>query len=201
MDKAVRVAENAHFVESAALLTQCAHVLDEPITMAAEALLAAWMRDAKLLACGSGIGAMLADMLCHHLVVGLEHERMELAAMSLSSHAGLVAHSINPSLGEMMYAKQVHALGRQHDVLCVVCSTGDETDLMAAVQAAHERDMLVLAITGGTGGSLSGLLHDSDLLLNIPHQRALRINEAQMALMHALCAKIDTLLLGESYTA
>lgn len=185
-----------HFIDSATLLAQCQTVLAEPTAAAAQTLLGALMNDGKLLLCGNGFAAALADSLCAHLVLRLEQERMELAALSLCNNAAILTHLAQHLPAEQLFAKQIHALGKQHDVLLLISALGNEANLLAAVDAAHERSMAVIAFTGGVGGELAARLHDHDVLLNIPHTRPMRIGEAQTVLMHALCDHIDHLLLG-----
>ena len=185
-----------HFQDSAALLMQCQTVLAEPTAAAGQVLLSALMNDGKLLLCGNGTAAALADSLCTHLVLHLEQERMELAALSLCNNHAILKKIEKNIHAEQLFAKQIQALGKQHDVLLVISALGDEANLCAAVTAAHERDMTVIAITGGVGGNLAACLHERDVLLNIPHTRPLRIWEAQSVLIHALCDHLDHLLLG-----
>lgn len=185
-----------HFLDSAASLHQCAELLAEPAATVAESLLTALMNDGKLLVCGNGSAASLANSVCLHLTQHLEQERMALAALSLCANPSLLTQMAQNPGAEQLFAKQIHALGKQHDVLWVISTLGNEANLLAAVDAAHERDMPVVAITGGTGGELAARLYENDLLLNIPQQRALRIWEAQTVLLHALCDQIDALLLG-----
>ena len=106
-----------HFIDSATLLAQCQTVLAEPTAAAAQTLLSALMNDGKLLLCGNGFAAALADSLCAHLVLRLEQERMELAALSLCNNAAILTHLMQHLSTEQLFAKQIHALGKQHDVL------------------------------------------------------------------------------------
>lgn len=180
-----------HFDDSAALLAQCRDLVAEPAVAAADALLAGWMHDGKLLVCGSGATVGLAATLCGYLNGHLEHERMALAALSLN-HAQALPECIAP---EQHFARQIHALGKQHDILLLISTLGTEACLQQAVAAAHDRQMQVIALTGGDGGTLAAQLTLNDLLINIPHRHPLRVLEAQTVLLHALCGYIDHLLL------
>jgi D-sedoheptulose 7-phosphate isomerase len=93
--------------------------------------------------------------------------------------------------------KQVLALGQAGDVLVLISSDGSEPDLVQAVQAAHEREMSVLALTGNLGGALARQLRETDVHVCVPHERAARISEVQHLVLHCLCDGIDTQLLGE----
>lgn len=184
-----------HFFDSAALLQQCGSLLADPADAAVQALLATLMGDGKVLACGSGPAAPLADNLCAYLVSRLEAERMELAALSLCHNPALIC----TDAAEQMFARQIRALGKQHDMLWLFSALGEEASLCAAVAAAHERGLAVVAVTGGVGGAVAECLNEHDLLLNIPHRRPLHVVEAQTVLLHALCVQLDHLLLGSAY--
>lgn len=184
-----------HFFDSAALLQQCGSLLTDPAETAVQALLATLMGDGKVLACGNGATAPLADNLCAYLVSRLEAERMELAALSLCHNPALTC----AETPEQMFARQIRALGKQNDMLWLFSALGEESSLCAAVTAAHERGLMVVAVTGGVGGAVVECLNEHDLLLNIPHRRPLHVIETQTVLLHAVCAQLDHLLLGSIY--
>lgn len=184
-----------HFSDSAQLLNECADLLAEPLANAAQGILMALMSDGKLMIAGNGIYASIANVMAAYLVTRLQQDRMALAALSLCNNPAVIS-SLNNSSPDDLFARQIHALGKQHDVLCVISTDGQCTNLCQAIKTAHERDMHVLAITGGSGGEIAALLRDDDFWLNIPGDNALRVLEAQQVTIHALCAEIDQLLLG-----
>ena len=98
-----------------------------------------------------------------------------------------------------MLARQVRALGQAGDVLLAVTdgSAGTDAALVEAAQAAHERDMTVIALTGRAGGALAGMLRETDVLIGVPHDRAARVREVHALVLHCLCDGIDAQLLGE----
>lgn len=181
-----------HFADSAALLQQCRELLAEPIALAAQQVLQALMNDGKVLTCGCGHGALLADALCRHLVQGLSRPRMALAALSLAGNPALLTQ---PPADEV-FARQIHALGKQHDLLWLVAGDGNETALLAAARAARERGLRIILLSGNQGGEMAALLDNDDVWLNVPHPHPQRIIEAQTVVLHACCDYIDHLLLG-----
>ena len=120
---------------------------------------------------------------------------MALAILSWCNNPAVLS-SLTNSLLDSLFTHQLPALGQKHDMLCVISTDGQCTNLCQAIKTAHERDMPVLAITGGSGGEIAALLRDDDFWLNIPGDDALRVLEAQQVTIHALCAQIDQLLLG-----
>src|SRR5574343_913022 len=182
-----------HFIDSADLQYQVSETLAKPLDAAVQALLASVTGGGKVLVAGLGASMALAQYFSSLLVGGFERERPGLAALTLGADA--VWASSWPS--EDSLARQVHALGHAGDVLVLISAHGEELPLTLAVQAAHEREMTVLAITGGTGGAAAKALRETDVHVCVPHERAARAREVQQLALHCLCDGIDTQLLGE----
>jgi D-sedoheptulose 7-phosphate isomerase len=182
-----------HFIDSADLHYQVAEALAQPVDSAVQAVLACVTGGGKVLTAGLGSSAAMAQYLAVLLVGGFERERPGLAAMALASDALMV--SAWPD-GQAL-ARQVRALGQTGDVLTLISAQGDAPALVEAVQAAHEREMTVLALTGQPGGALARQLRETDVHVSVPHERVARIREVQYLVLHCLCDGIDTQLLGE----
>jgi D-sedoheptulose 7-phosphate isomerase len=182
-----------HFIDSADLHYQVAEALAKPVDAAVQAVLACVTGGGKVLTAGMGASSAMAQYLALLLVGGFERARPGLAAMALASD-GLMA-SAWPD-GRAL-ALQVRALGQTGDVLVLISADGEEGALVEAVQAAHEREMTVLALTGQNGGALGRQMRETDVHVGVPHDRVARIREVQHLVLHCLCDAIDTQLLGE----
>lgn len=182
-----------HFIDSADLHYQVAETLAKPVDAAVQAILASVTGGGKILVGGMGPSNALAQYLVNLLVGGFERDRPGLAALCLGADALMATRW---SDGQAI-AKQVLALGQTGDVLVLISINGSETALVEAVQAAHEREMSVLALTGHQGGALGRQLRETDVHVCVPHERAARICEVQHLVLHCLCDGIDTQLLGE----
>ena len=187
-----------HFIDSADLKYQSAQALSLPISAAVQALLACITGGGKILACGSGVSASQAQMFASLCVSGFERDRPELAAVALTSDSGFLGSlSGTASLSSHYVARQVRALGQASDVLLLISISGQESCMLEAVDAAHERDMMVVALTGLTGGALAGRVRDTDVLICVPHERPARVREVHDLVLNCLCDGVDTQLLGE----
>ena len=186
-----------HFIDSADLKYQAAPVLGQPIADAVQAVLACITSGGKILACGDGPSAADALQFAAFCVGGFERERPELAAIALSPDAGLMASSTAYGDTHAQLARQVRALGQAGDLLLVLCVSGNDPSVMAAVAAAHERDMTVVLASGRTGGALAPLLQETDVLICVPHDRAARVREVHALVLNCLCDGIDAQLFGE----
>ena len=188
-----RVAE--HFNESIQTKQQAAQVLAQPTAQAAELLFNTLANDGKFLICGNGGSAADAQHFAAEMTGRFEQERMELAAIALTTDTSALTAIGNDYGFDHIFSKQVRALGRMGDVLVGISTSGNSKNIIEAIHAAHEREMNVIAFTGREGGQIAGLLRDGDVLLNVPYPRTARIQEVHLLLIHALCDCIDSMLL------
>lgn len=172
-----------HFIDSADLSYQAAQTLGPAVEAATSAVLAAVTNGGKVLAWGMGPAAGLTQALAAAFVGQFERERPELAALALR--------------GDHALERQVRAVGLPGDVLLLVTLPGDGPDILPAVQAAHEREMTVVAVTAAQAGSLGLVLKDTDVWVAVPSERLPRVLEAQQLVLHCICDGVDVQLLGD----
>ncbi len=190
-----------HFIDSADLKYQAAQVLSHPIASAVQAVLACVTSGGKVLACGNGPSAAAAQQFAAFCVAGFERERPELAALALAADSTLLTAAAAGSAGmqdmTQLFSRQVRALGQAGDVLLILSVSGSDANLLAAAEAAHERDMTVLVLTGRTGGKIAAMLRETDVSINVPHDRPARVREVHALVLHCLSDGVDAQLLGE----
>jgi D-sedoheptulose 7-phosphate isomerase len=154
------------------------------------------MANGKILACGNGGSAADSQHFAAELLNRFERERPGLAAMALTTDTSTLTSIANDYDYEQVFSKQVLALGQAGDVLLAISTSGNSPNVLAAVRAAHDRDMRVVALTGRGGGDIGRALRPADVHLCVPHERTARIQEVHLLVLHCLCDGIDTLLLG-----
>ena len=153
--------------------------------------------DGKILACGNGGSAADAQHFAAEMIGRFERERPELPAISLSTDTSILTAVANDYSFEQVFAKQVRALGAKGDALLALSTSGNSANVVAAIAAAHERDMHVVALTGKGGGQIGAMLAPGDVHLCVPHERTARIQEVHLLMIHCLCDAIDNTLLGD----
>jgi D-sedoheptulose 7-phosphate isomerase len=186
-----------HFADSAKLKQEAADALAPAIARAASLMTESLFADGKILSCGNGGSASDAQHFSAELVGRFERERPELPAISLSTDTSLLTAVANDYAFEQVFAKQVRALGTKGDVLLAISTSGNSQNVLAAIVAAHEREMRVVALTGKGGGRAGELLVPEDVHLCVPHGRTMRIQEVHLLIIHCLCDAIDATLLGD----
>lgn len=185
------------FIDSADLMYQCAQNLSPMVEQALGAVVASVTGGGKVIACGNGESVGLVQGFASAFVGRFERDRPELAALALGGNGAMFTGLYNAFDARSVYARQVRALGLPGDVLLVVTSLSQAPEILGAVEAAHEREMTVVALCGGRPGALGQALKDTDVLVSVPSERAARIHEAHQLVLHALCDGLDVQLLGD----
>src|SRR5437016_10775608 len=167
MDIASRI--RAHFAESAELKLAAAEAMAPQIARAAALITDCLLADGKLLACGNGGSASDAQHFAAEMVGRFERERPELPAISLVTDTSILTAIANDYDFAQIFAKQIRALGDSGDVLLAISTSGNSGNIVAAMDAAHERGMRVIALTGKGGGRMGELMTADDVHLCVPH--------------------------------
>lgn len=189
------------FFDSADLKYAAAEVLSKPIADAVSALMGCITAGGKVLACGNGGSAGDAQHFAAEFVGRFERERPGLAAISLTVDTSILTAIGNDYNFDVVFSKQVQALGAPGDVLLAISTSGNSNNVAAAIEAAHAKDMTVIALTGRKGGRMRELLSETDVMICVPHERTARIQEVHLLVIHCLCDAVDLQLLGEQETS
>ena len=185
-----------HFDDSAEIKLQSKKVMAKPIVDAAQAMVKCLLHDGKILACGNGGSAGDAQHFAAELINRFEVERPGLPAISLATDSSVLTSIANDYDYKQIFSKQVRALGMEGDVLLAISTSGNSPNVMDAITAAHERKMVVVALTGRDGGKMAAMLKPTDFHLCVPAQRTARVQEVHLLTLHCLCDVIDYVLLG-----
>lgn len=163
------------FFDSADLLYQAAESLARPLADALQAVVGSITGGGKLLVAGGALAPHAAAL----FIDGFERERPPLAALALAAGTA-----------------PLQALGQPGDVLLLLDDRLAPAAARALVDAAHDKDMTVIAFTGPAPEWLATLT-ETDVLIAVPHERPARVRELQLLMLHALADAIDLQLMGE----
>ena len=186
-----------HFLESAELKKQAAEVLVDPIGNAADLMFSVLTQGNKILACGNGGSAADCQHFAAELVGRFEKERLPLPAMALTTDSSIMTAVGNDYSFRDVFTKQVQAFGQPGDLLLAISTSGNSANVMDAIEAAHDREMTVVALTGKGGGAIGQMLTENDVHICVPHDRTARIQEVHLLVIHCICDGIDAALFGE----
>lgn len=176
-------------LETADWLYQSSERLAQQLNYAAQAIMHTITSGGKVLCAGEAEAAWLARHAATLLVQGIGRERPPLAALALTP----------PQSGEQpSLTQQVRALGHPGDIWLAFSLERDDTELLAATEAAREQDLTLIAFTGEAASTLGPLLRDTDVWVPLPGTRPETLFSIGWLALHGLCAAVDTHLLGDS---
>lgn len=173
-----------------------AETLTDPLIQASDALTQSLLSEGKILVCGMGSSGATGSGFCERMMSRFQRERPSFPVMSLNTD-GLITSSIAQHFGHSeMYARQIRTLASTPDVLIVISATGTASALIKAVQAAHEQDIQVIALTGHNGGSVASVLRDTDIELRVESGNINSIQLTHHLLLGSLVELIEHSIFG-----
>jgi D-sedoheptulose 7-phosphate isomerase len=187
-----------HFSQSIQTKIEAADILNAPIGNAAQAMVKALVDGKKILACGNGGSAADCQHFAAELTGRFERERPELPGIALTTDTSALTAIGNDYGFDEIFAKQVRALCLEGDILLAISTSGNSKNVIRAIEAAHEKGGVVVALTGRDGGQIANLLREADIEVRVPAERTARIQECHILAIHCLCDVIDQSLFGES---
>lgn len=185
-----------HFQSSIETKQQSTAVLAPVIEQAADSMVQALLSGGKILSCGNGGSAGDAQHFSSELLNRFERERPSLPAVALTTDSSTVTSIANDYSYNEVFSKQIRALGNAGDVLLAISTSGNSANVVQAIQAAHDREMRVVALTGKDGGDMTSLLLPDDIEIRVPSNVTARIQEVHLLAIHCLCDLIDWQLFG-----
>ncbi len=183
------------FADSVALKQRCGDMLSAEIAAAAELLLKTLQNRRKILTCGNGGSAADAQHFSSEMLNRFERERDGLAALSLCTDTSTLTSIANDYSFSDVFAKQIRALGCPGDALLAYTTSGHSANIVAAINAAQEKNMRCVLISGRDGGAAAQRINDAGIEIRVPSSNTARIQEIHLLITHCVCDLIDNMLL------
>ena len=195
MDPVQRVKDN--FNESIQVKTESIEILAPLIASAAGLIAESLLAEHKILSCGNGGSAADAQHFSAEMLNRFEMERPGLPAIALTTDSSTLTSIANDYQFADIFSKQVRALGQPGDILLAFSTSGESHNIIHAIDAAHDKDMNIIALTGREGGQIADLMQDKDIEIRVPSWSTARIQEVHIMIIHSLCDLVDRQLLGQ----
>jgi len=186
-----------NFNDSIATKQRAAETLQNSIALAAQIITQSLLAGGKTLSCGNGGSAGDAQHFSSEMLNRFEMERPGLPAIALTTDTSTLTSIANDYSYDIIFSKQIQALGQSGDTLLAISTSGNSANITKAIDAAHERGMNVVALTGKTGGEIANCLSSSDIEIRVPSDSTARIQEVHLLVIHCLCDLIDHQLIGQ----
>lgn len=185
-----------NFSESIQTKINSADMLLPDIGAACEKIVRSLLDGHKILSCGNGGSACEALRFSSEMLNHFKHERPSLPAIALTSDLATLTSIANDYSYNEVFGKQVRALGQAGDVLLAISTSGNSANILNAIKAAHDRNIIVIALTGHDGGKIPGILKESDIEIRVPAFDTARIQETHLLIIHCMCDIVDYQLFG-----
>lgn len=189
-----RIKQN--FSESIQTKINAADSILNIIAEASEEIVQALLEGHKILSCGNGGSACEALHFSSQMLNRFRQERPGLPSIALTSDIPTLTGIANNYHFSDVFAKQVRALGQPGDLLLAISTSGNSTNIVNAVKAAHDKSMGVIALTGNDGGKIVDHLQEKDIEIRVPAYDPARIQETHLLIIHCICDIIDFRLFG-----
>lgn len=158
-------------------------------------LVAAYRAGSKLLVFGNGGSAADAQHIAAELTGHFYLDRPPLPALALTVDTSALTAIGNDYGFEQIYARQVEALGVPGDVAIGLTTSGNSPNVVAGLEAARNRGLWTIALTGRSGGRAGDVAH---ICVRIPSDDTPRIQESHILLGHAWAELIEAAMFGSS---
>ena len=164
----------------------------EDIENAAKLIIRCVLNGGKVLWCGNGGSAADAQHLSTEFMGGMtDHNRRPIPSIALTTDTSFITAWSNDTDFESVFSRQIQGLGLDGDVLVAISTSGNSQNVISAIKAAQEKNMITLALTGKEGGMMAEALNDNDIEIRVPSLATARIQETHLLIIHCLCDIID----------
>lgn len=163
----------------------------ETISEAKEAIVTAFENHKKVLFCGNGGSAADAQHLSAELSGRFRKDRPALYADALHCNSSYLTAVANDYSFADVYDRLIRGIAVPGDILVAISTSGNSDNIINATKAAQEKEMIVIGLTGGTGGQLVNYCHYSII---VPSSDTARIQEAHILIGHIICELVETRL-------
>lgn|SRR3990167_250856 len=190
----------SHFTDSIQTKINAADTIINIVAEASEEVVQALLEGRKILSCGNGGSACDALHFSSEMLNRFKEERPSLPAIALTADIATITAIANDYHYSDIFAKQVRGLGQAGDLLLVISTSGNSTNIINAIKAAHDRNMGVIALTGRDGGKIPDYLKERDIEIRVPSNEIARIQETHLLIIHCICDIVEFRLFGHGET-
>lgn len=158
------------------------------MTVAADALIAAYRAGRKALFFGNGGSASDAQHLAAEFLGRYLRERRPMPAVALDTNTSAVTAIANDYGYEHVFARQLQALAVAGDVAVGISTSGNSQSVLEALTMARSLGLYTIGLSGAAGGRMRELV---DVLIAAPSNETPRIQECHILVGHALCDAVE----------
>jgi D-sedoheptulose 7-phosphate isomerase len=183
--------------EHRAVFEATAQMLNGPFAAALDLFEAGLRRGGKLMLFGNGGSAADAQHIAAELVIRYAKNRPSMAAMALTTDSSAVTACANDFGFESIFERQVEGLGRTHDVVVGLSTSGKSPNVLRGLRQARNMGLHTVGLTGAGGVRTgreqrgAGLAEHCDVLIAVPSEVTARIQEMHILIGHMWCKALE----------
>lgn len=147
----------------------------------------------KLLLCGNGGSAADSQHIAAEFVNRFRKDRNPLPAIALTTDTSILTSISNDYDYKHSFSKQILAIGQKGDMLIAISTSGKANNVIEAVNAARQKGLSTIGLTGNGGGKLKDL---ADICIKVPSHDTPRIQEAHILIGHLICDIVEKKVFG-----
>lgn len=145
----------------------------------------------KLILAGNGGSAGDAQHIAGEFLSRLNYDRAPVAALALTTDSSVLTAIGNDYGFERVFERQIRGLGREGDVFVAISTSGRSANILRAIEAARERGLAVVGLTGRSGGEMAARC---DLCLHAPADATQLVQQIHITAGHIICALVEARL-------
>lgn len=183
------------FLESIQIKEELLHTSINQIIEITNLIIDCLKKNGKILLFGNGGSASDSQHLAAELVGRFKKDRNALPAIALTTNTSVLTSLANDYGYEVVFSKQVEALGQKNDVVIGISTSGKAKNVASGIRQAKKMGLRTVILSGGDGGELTKI---ADISLIVPSVVTARIQEAHITIGHIICELVEEALFTDS---
>ena len=167
-----------------------------PLIESSGLIVEALLAGVRVFTCGNGLSAAQAASFSYILLNQFRIERPGFASFCLSADTLTTTGLTEQANFAEIYRRQLRALAQEGDLLVLFSANSNASNLIQAVQTAHDRQMTVIAFTGSEDNNISALLTGADVEIQVEHGDPYLVHNMHLLSQFCLCDLIEYQLFG-----
>jgi D-sedoheptulose 7-phosphate isomerase len=145
----------------------------------------------KLLLAGNGGSAADAQHIAGEFLSRLNYDRPPTAAIALTTDTSVLTAIGNDYGYDKVFERQILGLGVAGDVFIAISTSGRSPNILRAITAAKEKQLVVVGFTGSAGGEMKA---SCDICLRAPSDSTPLIQQIHITAAHIICGLVEARL-------